>query len=273
MGQLEDKVVLITGAARGMGAAEAKLMASEGATVVLGDVRSDATSELADEIKDGGGKAHTCVLDVAREESWSDAVRLLGEVGGLHALVNNAGISYRVGILDTDLAEWEKVLAVNLTGCLLGMRAVAPVMDRQGGGSIVNVSSIAGMTAYPTSAYSASKWGVRGLTKVAALEFARLGIRVNSVHPGIIDTPMIDDAPDSLRAALTSVTPAGRMGSAEEVATVVTFLCSDAASYVNGAEIAIDGGFVAAGAFMGVRNHMEAAGASATVLRSAGDRP
>ena len=270
MGQMDGKVAVVTGAARGMGAAEAELLAREGAAVVVADVLADEAEAVADRIRRAGGTAVAVALDVTSETGWAGVVDAAEALGGVHALVNNAGISYRVGLLDADLDDWNQVMAVNLTGSLLGIRAVVPVMRRLGGGSIVNVSSIAGLTAYPASAYSVSKWGVRGMTKVAALEFAPLGIRVNSVHPGIIETPMLDNAPDVMKSAFASGTPMKRMGSADEVAAVVLFLCSDGSSYMSGAELAVDGGFTAGGAFRGVLNEIETATGRPVALRTDG---
>jgi 3alpha(or 20beta)-hydroxysteroid dehydrogenase len=267
---MEGKVAVITGGARGMGAAEAELIAREGGAVVVGDVLADEAEQVAERIRASGGQAAAVRLDVTSESDWAAAVKVAEDLGGVHALVNNAGISYRVGLLDADLDDWNRVMAVNLTGSLLGMRAVAPVMRRLGGGSIVNVSSIAGLTAYPASAYSVSKWGVRGLTKVGALEFAAFGVRVNSVHPGIIDTPMISNAPDVMKSAFASGTPMKRPGRPEEVAALVLFLCSDGSSYINGAEIAVDGGFTAGGAFRGVLNEIEATAGAPVPLRTDG---
>jgi 3alpha(or 20beta)-hydroxysteroid dehydrogenase len=270
MGQLDGKVVIVTGAARGMGAAEAELIAREGGAVVVADVAAAQAETVAAGIRSAGGRAVSVFLDVTSEADWATAVQAAEELGGIHALVNNAGISYRVGLLDADLDDWNQVMAVNMTGTLLGMRAVVPVMRRQGNGSIVNVSSIAGLTAYPASAYSVSKWGVRGMTKVAALEFAPFGIRVNSVHPGIIETPMLDNAPDVMKTAFASGTPMKRMGQAHEVAAAVLFLCSDGSSYMSGAELAVDGGFTAGGAFRGVLNEIEAVNGAPLALRTDG---
>lgn len=268
MGQVDGKVVIITGAARGMGAAEAELLAREGASVLVADVLDSQAQEVARRIGDLGGTALAAHLNVTSESDWQAAVELTEKTySRIDALVNNAGISHRVGLLDIDLESWDRVLAVNLTGPLLGMRAVVPAMRRAGVGSIVNVSSIAGLTAYPASAYSASKWGLRGLTKVGALELASSGIRVNSIHPGLIDTPMLDDAPDVLKDAFANVIPAGRSGRAEEVAPLVLFLCSDGSSYINGAEISVDGGFTAAGQMRGVLNGIQSAAGAPVALR------
>ncbi|PBI89421.1 3-alpha-(or 20-beta)-hydroxysteroid dehydrogenase [Rhodococcus erythropolis] len=256
MGSMDGRTIIVTGGARGMGAATARRLAAEGGTVVIGDVLADEASALASEIEQSGGHAVSASLDVTSETDWERVTAVAGELGGADALVNNAGISQRVGILETERSHWDQVLAINLTGCMLGIRAVAPGMCDRGRGSIVNISSIAGLVAYSSAAYSASKWGVRGLTKVAALELGPSGVRANSVHPGIVETPMIENVDSAVRASFAATTPSKRTGQADEVAAVVAFLCSDASSYVNGAEVAVDGGFSAGGAFQGVINEV-----------------
>jgi 3alpha(or 20beta)-hydroxysteroid dehydrogenase len=238
-GRLEGKVALISGGARGQGAAEARLFAAEGAKVVIGDVLDDEGAATAKELGDAVAYRH---LDVTDEASWqsvvAEAEELFGPVG---VLVNNAGVLSWGPIDKIPLEEFERVLRVNVHGVFLGMKTVAASMERAGGGSIVNTSSTSGLTGLPyLGAYVASKWAVRGLTKTAAIDLGRKGIRVNSVHPGGIDTPMIagtgDDAPFYRRL------PVPRMGEAEEVARAVLFLASDEASYTTGAELAVDGG-------------------------------
>jgi 3alpha(or 20beta)-hydroxysteroid dehydrogenase len=237
--RLEGKVALITGAARGQGEAEARLFAAEGASVVLGDVLDADGEAVAKDIGDAAVYTH---LDVTDEEQWQSAVALAEErFGPLGVLVNNAGILGFEAIDKMDVATFRKVLDVNAVGTFLGMKCAVPSLVRNGGGAIVNISSTAGLMgqAY-LSAYVASKWAVRGMTKSAAAELGRKGIRVNSVHPGGIDTAMIagtdTDAPYYRRL------PISRVGSVDEVASVVLFLASDESSYMTGAELAVDGG-------------------------------
>jgi NAD(P)-dependent dehydrogenase (short-subunit alcohol dehydrogenase family) len=249
-GRLAGKVVLITGAARGQGEAAARLCAREGASVVLGDVLTDLGESVAAEI---GTTARFTRLDVTSEADWERAVELATtEFGGLHGLLNNAGI-FRPETLDetaTDL--WDRVVAVNQRGPYLGMRAAVPAMRRSGGGSIVNVSSILanlGSEAGVGFAYCATKGALLAMSKAAAMGLAADRIRVNSLHPGVIDTPMNDVAPGNAsaeaRAAMEAQSPMNRYGRPEEVAWAALFLLSDEASFVTGSEMTVDGGFTA----------------------------
>jgi 3alpha(or 20beta)-hydroxysteroid dehydrogenase len=239
MGRLDGKVAIITGAARGQGAAEARLFAAEGARVVLADVLDDEGKAVAGEIGDTAAYAH---LDVTDEGQWSDAVALAERTfGPVTVLVNNAGILLFQAVHKTELGDFDRILRVNVHGVFLGMKAVTPSMEKAGGGSIVNISSTAGLQGLPyLAAYVASKWAVRGLTKSAAIDLGHKGIRVNSVHPGGIDTPMV--AGTSADAPFYQRLPVARMGSADESARAVLFLASDEASYIAGAELAVDGG-------------------------------
>jgi 3alpha(or 20beta)-hydroxysteroid dehydrogenase len=243
-GRLEGKVALITGGARGQGAAEARLFADEGACVVVADVRVEMGEELVAEL---GDCAMFSSLDVSREEEWESALAATVErFGALHVLVNNAGIGHSSPIVEHTLADYERVVAVNQVGVFLGMRAVIPAMTDAGGGSIVNVSSGAGLRATKFMiGYAATKYAVTGMTAAAALELARYGIRVNSIHPGVIDTPMLGDIRDPIGSALVKSTPMRRMGRPEEIAQAVLFLASDESSYVTGAHLPIDGGMTA----------------------------
>jgi 3alpha(or 20beta)-hydroxysteroid dehydrogenase len=242
MGRLDGKVALITGGSRGQGAAEARLFAAEGANVVIGDVRTDQGEAVAAEI---GERAVFTRLDVSSEEEWAAAIALTTErFGGLDVLVNNAGIGFTARLENHTLADWEKIVAVNQTGVFLGIRSAIAPMTERGGGSIVNISSGAGLRATKYMiAYAATKYAVTGMTASAAIELARNGIRVNSIHPGVIDTPMLGRA--SKADQVVKSTPLRRMGTPEEIANVALFLASDASSYMTGAHVPVDGGVVA----------------------------
>jgi 3alpha(or 20beta)-hydroxysteroid dehydrogenase len=233
MGRVEGKVVVVTGAAGGQGAAEAQALAREGAIVVATDLREEDPGL-------GDGIVYRR-LDVSRQDDWRELGAWIESTHGrVDGLVNNAGIPFRVRLLELELADWERVLSVNLTGSLLGIQTVVPLMPR--GGSIVNVSSIAGLTAHYAAAYGVSKWAVRGLSRVASLELGAQGIRVNTILPGYIETPMTASAPAWFRDANIKQTPLGRTGEAAEVAPLVVFLISEESSYMSGAEIVVDGG-------------------------------
>ena len=242
MGRLDGKVAVISGGARGQGAAEARLFAAEGARVVVGDVLDDEGRAVAAEL---GPEAAYAPLDVTDEAGWAAVVELAEErFGPVGVLVNNAGILQFQALHKMDLADFERILRVNLTGVFLGMKAVVPSMVRAGGGSIVNISSTAGLQGLPgLGAYVASKWGVRGLTKTAAIDLGPKGIRVNSVHPGGIDTPMLEGTDPE--APFYKRLPVARMGRPEEAARAVLFLASDESSYTTGAELTVDGGATA----------------------------
>jgi len=242
MDRLNGKVVLISGGARGQGAAEARLFVKEGARVVIGDVREAEGRGLAAEL---GAACQFVRQDVTQEADWQAAVEAAEKAGGLHGLVNNAGIYQPKSLMETDAELFDRHTRINQLGCFLGMKAVVPLMARSGGGSIVNISSVAGLRGSPGAiAYSATKWALRGMTKAAAIDLAPRKIRVNSVHPGPIDTEMIKvSPPEQIRARVGQI-PMQRMGTAEEVAALVLFLLSDESGYITGAEIAIDGGSV-----------------------------
>jgi 3alpha(or 20beta)-hydroxysteroid dehydrogenase len=246
MNRLANKTAIVTGGARGMGASTARLFVEEGARVVLTDVQDAEGEALARELGKAALFQHH---DVANEEDWARVVAAtVSHFGGVDILVNNAGILLMRGIMDTSRQDFERVLGVNLVGTFLGIKAVAPRLIERGGGSIINISSIDGLKgSNATSAYSSSKWGVRGLTKVAAMELGPRGVRVNSVHPGGIQTPMTmragqtPEVAEATRKFYKGV-PIGRVGQPEEVARVSLFLASDDASYMCGAELTVDGG-------------------------------
>src|SRR6187551_2853567 len=245
MGKLDGKVAIVSGGARGMGAAEVRRLHADGASVVAADILDDEGKALADELGDRVRYVH---LNVTSEEQWQSAVEQTErDFGKLDVLVNNAGILVFNAIVDTPVEELRRVLEVNLVSAFVGMKTAIPAMRRAGGGSIVNISSTEGLGATVfCGAYTASKFGVRGITKVAAIEYGGEGIRANSVHPGGIDTPMTRAVMDETgRKYVANKVPLKRMGTAEDIADTVAFLASDESSYVNGAEIVLDGGVTA----------------------------
>jgi len=237
--QLAGKVAMITGAARGIGKATAELFAREGATVIALDINEEEGALL----QAGAHNIHFKSHDVASEASWTQAVNwAIEKFGRVDVLVNNAAIQYEMPIAQTSLEAYERVIRINQIGPFLGMRSVIPEMKRLGGGSIVNMSSTAGLGGlHGMTAYVASKYAVRGMTKVAALELAREGIRVNSVHPGLTDTPMTQRFSPEKQAARASATPFGRAAEPLEIANLILFLASDAASFCSGGEYVCDG--------------------------------
>ena len=248
---LAGKTFVITGAARGQGAAEAELLVAEGAHVIATDVLDEDGVALAERLNKDEAGPGTCDyhhLDVSSEEAWLELGDWLAMTGRrVQGLVNNAGVPYRPRLLDVDVAGWDRTLKINLTGAMLGVRTLAPLMPEGEGASIVNIGSIAGVTAHHAAAYTVSKWGLRGLTKVAAIELAPRGIRVNIVHPGPIDTPISAGADPVFLRATVAQTLLGREGQPNEVAEMVVFLLSNRASYITGAEIPVDGGHTAHG--------------------------
>jgi NAD(P)-dependent dehydrogenase (short-subunit alcohol dehydrogenase family) len=247
--ELKGRVALVTGAARGIGAAAARTLAAEGAVVVVTDVIDDEGEALAAQITAAGGTATYMRLDVAREAAWKRVVaRAVREYGRLDILVNNAGIGTFPDVEQETLDGWNNLIGVNQTGVWLGMRAAVPRMRKTGGGSIINISSIFGAVGGfgASVAYHASKGAIRLVTKNAAIRYAREGIRVNSVHPGFIDTPMVAVVKGTdVETEILNNTPIGRLGRSEEVAEVIAFLASDRASYMTGSEVYVDGGWTA----------------------------
>jgi len=250
MGKLDRKVALISGAARGIGAAAAKKFAREGANVVLGDIRDDDGRKVEEAIRSEGGEAFYIHLDVTHEADWRNAVATATtRYGALHILINDAGIGIpRVPIAELTVEDWDRVMAVNARGTFLGTKHAIPAMQRSGTGSIVNISSVAGIgqSAHQEPAYAASKAAIRIFTKVTAAQHAKDKIRCNSVHPGPIDTEMIHAAMDAptLADRLQRV-PLGRLGTVDEIIALVLFLASDDSSYMTGSEVVIDGGALA----------------------------
>ena len=243
-GRLDGKVALISGAARGQGEAEARLFVAEGAKVVLGDILVEDQQRVVDSL---AGQATGVKLDVPQEADWQHAVDTAVQTyGKLDILVNNAGIFPIQGLEDTDLELWNRVIAINQTGVFLGMKYAVPAMREAGGGSIINISSALGLVgAGMATAYHGTKGAVRLLTKTAAIEYAKHQIRVNSVHPGGVDTKMLDVFNPEARLSLPQAYPLGRIATAEDVSYGVLYLASDEASFVTGTELIIDGGFTA----------------------------
>jgi NAD(P)-dependent dehydrogenase (short-subunit alcohol dehydrogenase family) len=248
--RLEGKIALISGGARGMGAVEARLFAKEGAKVIIGDVLEDEGRKLEAEINATGAEALFARLDVTREEDWQKAVEVtINRFGELDVLVNNAGISGRGRVENTAVEEWDRVMEVNAKGVFLGTKVAIPAMRRAGGGSIINISSQLGLvgTDHSSPQYQASKGAVRLLTKATAIQYAKEGIRANSVHPGPIVTPMTEAAradPQRYKEMLARI-PLGCYGQPEDVAYGVLYLASDESRWVTGSELVIDGGWTA----------------------------
>ena len=246
-GRLTGKVALVSGGASGIGAAHARIFAAEGAKVVVGDIQDEMGKGVADGVNKSGGEATFVRLDVSKEEDWANAVKTaVARFGKLTTLINNAGIYWPQGIEAETLEKWNKMIAVNQTGVWLGMKAAIPEMRKAGGGAIVNISSLYGIIGSPSSiSYHASKGAVRIMSKAAALEYARQGIRVNSIHPGQIETPILAGLTPEQNEQIKAATPVGRMGKPEEIAYGSLYLCSDEAAFTTGIELIIDGGWSA----------------------------
>ena len=247
--RVAGKVALISGGAGGIGSATARLLAKEGAAVIIGDILEDEGRAAEAQIAETGGKALFVKLDVTSEDSWRNAVQAaVASFGRLDILVNNAGVSQRGGVEETTSEAWDKVMDINVKGVFLGTQAVIPEMRKAGGGSIINISSIYGLVGSGGSAgYHASKGAVRIFNKSTAIQYATENIRANSVHPGFIDTPMTRAHHDNpnIHEERVAKTPIGRMGRPEDIAAGILYLASDESSFVTGSELVIDGGMTA----------------------------
>lgn len=248
MGRLSGKVVLITGGTKGIGLAGAEACAREGAKVAICARHGDVARKVAADFSAEGLDVRGYALDVADPAGWQKFVSdVSAEFGRIDVLVNNAALMVRKTTADVTLEEWHQVLSVNLTGAFLGIQAVIGPMKAAGGGSIINVGSIGGLVAHFSVAYSASKWGLRGLTKTAALDLAPWGIRVNALHPSMVDTPMAETQPPGHGAASNAAIPFGRPGKPVEIANCIVFLASDESSFVTAVDLPVDGGLSGAG--------------------------
>ncbi|GEN87099.1 glucose 1-dehydrogenase [Oceanobacillus sp. FSL W8-0428] len=247
MGRLTGKVAIITGAANGMGASEAKLFAKEGAKVVATDINDNVLHEVINEIKADGGDAIGLKHNVTSEEEWKQIIQeTVNHYGKVDVLVNNAGVSSPKTMAQMEMDEWNKIMDIDLNGCVIGMKYVIPEMQKAGGGSLINISSIGGLVGMAgSSPYTAAKGALRSLSKSAAVEYGKDKIRVNSVHPGIIETPMTADTFKDAEVYYKTFTQLPYFGNPEDVAYGVLFLASDESRFMTGAELVIDGGWTA----------------------------
>lgn len=245
--RLQNKVAIITGGAMGIGEGHVRLFAEAGAKVVLGDVQEELGRKVVDDVKSKGGDAVFVRLDVAVESDWKKAVaEAVNRYGSLTTLVNNAGVFNPQGVEEETNEGWNRVIAINQTGIWLGMKTAMPELLKTGNASIVNIASIHGLVGSPGgTAYHASKGAVRVMSKGAAVEYGRRGVRVNTVYPGIIMTPILATVPDDVLVPLRDGTPMGRIGDPEDIAYCSLYLCSDEARFVTGADFVVDGGAIA----------------------------
>ncbi|HEX6351346.1 SDR family oxidoreductase [Actinophytocola sp.] len=238
--RLDGKIVVLTGGARGQGAAGVTALARAGATVVAADILDDDGRALEKTLVEQGLPVSYRHLDVTDPEAWA---AMAAELGRVDALVNNAGVAARDRLPHVDLATWHRTFEINVTGPLLGIQALVPLMAP--GSTIVNICSVAALSGHVAAAYTASKWALRGLTRTASLEFGARGIRVNAVMPGLVETPLMASASSAFRDAALAEIPLGRTGTVDDIAPLIVFLVSDDSSYLNGAEIVVDGGLTA----------------------------
>ncbi|CAG4884773.1 2,5-dichloro-2,5-cyclohexadiene-1,4-diol dehydrogenase LinX [Georgfuchsia toluolica] len=242
--RLQNKVALITGGASGIGAAHVRLFSDAGAKVLVCDVQEELGCRVVDDVKRKSGEAEFFRLDVTDESNWKKAVaEAVGRFGSLTTLINNAGIFIPGGVESESNEGWNRVVAVNQTGVWLGMKTAMPELLKSGNAAIVNISSLYGLVGSPEGiAYHASKAAVRAMSKAAAVEYARRGLRVNTVYPGVIKTPILGEVPDYMMKALEEALPMGRIGIPEDIAYASLYLCSDEAQFVTGADLCVDGG-------------------------------
>lgn len=259
MGSLDGKVVVVTGGARGQGAAEVTALARAGATVVATDVLDEDGLAMAKRLIEDDLAVSYRHLDVRDVQAWSELVDVLrAEHGQVDALVNNAGVAGRDRLPNVDLDTWQRTFDINVTGPLLGIQTLVPVMPP--GSSIVNICSVAALSGHVAAAYTASKWALRGLTRSASLELGARGIRVNAVMPGLIETPLMESASPAFRSAALAEIPLGRTGTVDDIAPLIVFLVSDDSAYMNGAELVVDGGLTAHVSHKGIADAIAAGG-------------
>lgn len=256
--RLENKVAIVTGSTSGIGLAIAKLFASEGAKVVIAARKQDVANKIVAEIKADGGEATFIKLEVVSREDWANVVNQTKKMyGAIHILVNNAGTNELCSLPNVDFDNWDKIMAINVTGPMMGIQLCAPIMKESGGGSIVNISSIAGLLGTPSTAYSTSKWALNGLSANAAFSLAAFGIRSNVICPGFIaDTNLTNAMPKGVENPIDKIALLGRSGETRELAQAALFFASDESSYVTGTIMPVDGGLMDGGHYAAMRAQM-----------------